>query len=266
MWPTNTLRRIARSGDLLELLGKETRPLICPPMGIGLIFSAKSACTTAVLWFFAVTDMLNEAVAYDPWPHKFRIEKLLRSEVYKEWLACDLAALSWIRVIRDPYRRAVSSYRHVLRHAFEDDRIFKALGVSVADRGLSFVEFLEYLACIDVTACNPHLMQQWHPIEGRVRVAVVNADRNDLLRSLNAFAQTGDASCGMLEREIARIGLQHNAVRLGPNGDCSKAIFNCRRASTNDKWPDYGDFLSQTTRAVIEKIYAKDFEVYAEFL
>jgi hypothetical protein len=235
-------------------------------MGIGLIFSAKSACTTAVLWFFAITDMLVEAIAYDPWPHKFRIEKLQRSDAYKEWVTRNLAALSWIRVIRDPYRRAVSSYRHVLRHDFEDERIFNALGVSIADRGLSFVEFLEYLAGINVAACNPHLMQQWHPIEGHVTVAVVNADRNNLLRSLNAFVQPSEASLRMLEGEIARIGLQHNAVRSGPSGDCSKTAFSCRKAGANDRWPDYGDFLSPRTRAAIENIYAKDFEVYAKFL
>ena|SRR3990167_1118311 len=255
---------IFRSPDLARLMKKESRPLVYPPGGIGLISSAKSACTTAVLWYFAIADLLDEAVKYDPWPHKFRIEKLLPSEVYQGWLKSDLTGLLWVRVIRDPYLRAVSSYRHVLRHDIQDAAIHDTLGISITDRGLSFVEFLEYLQGLNVAECNPHLMQQWHPIERYVKVSVVNADRCDLLQALYAFADPGATGRKMLESEIERIARQHHSRRLGPSGDCSTTVL--RRQDAQGAWPDYIDFLSPPTRRLIERIYTKDLTAYARFL
>ena len=91
-------------------------PLLFPPRGVGLIWSAKSACTTSILWYLAVAGLLKEALAYDPWPHNYRQKVLPESARYQAWLMnTDPHKLAWVRVIRDPYKHAV------LQNAYRSD-------------------------------------------------------------------------------------------------------------------------------------------------
>ncbi|MFM8952358.1 MAG: hypothetical protein ACKOOF_04755 [Planctomycetaceae bacterium] len=240
--------------------------LIYPPGGIGLIWSQKSACTTALLWYLAHLGLLEAAAAYSRWPHNYRMKVLPENESYKRWVAaCDPNRLRWVRVIRDPCRRAVSSYRHALRFGYENDAIGRVLGLSVAERGFSFSEFLAYLDRIDVVSCNPHHSQQWHAFEAELPAArVVNADKEPLLDSLCDFADPGAGARELLAAEAARIAELHHARRMHSRGHCADVVF--QPSNAGGEWPEYEAFLDSQGRSSIERIYRVDFEQFVGVL
>jgi hypothetical protein len=179
--------------------------------------------------------------------------------------------LRWLRIIRDPYNRAVSSYRHALGRGYEDEKIQETVGISVAERGLSFNEFLDYLSRIDITTCDNHHMQQWHPLEEYVALTkVINLDKDSLLPALDAFAT--DIGLPPMKEEMRAIMLadwehesrRHHKASQVP--DTGVADIRFSREQTSGSWPDYAAFLTKETRDKIEHIYAKDFAAYGAFL
>jgi hypothetical protein len=258
-----------RKNILLRLLGekaRDPRPLISAETGIGLIWSAKSACTTSVIWFFAVSGHLGRATEFDPWPHEYRDHVLRHSPDYLRSLAAvRRAELRWVRVIRDPYKRAVSSYRHALRHGYADAEIAQRLGRPVDGRGFSFAEFLSYLETLDLTACDPHHLLQRHQLEDWVEpTRVINADKEPLLEALLAVEDPGAAARIKIQEAIAAIPPEHRARRVNGHGDYQERIFT--RADTAGEWPDYPAFLTPKTTERIAALYRTDLLAYSAYL
>ena len=242
-------------------------PLLFPPLGIGLIWSAKSACTSSVLWYFAVAGLLKEALLYDPWPHKYRQKVLPDSPRYRAWLMnADPRKLAWVRVIRDPYKRAVSSFRHVLRNANNEGSLLRQeLGLDAGQEDLSFDSFLSKLEAVDITACDIHLRQQHHPLERSIRpTRIINADKEPLLNALLDFATPTQDVRLHLDAEISRISSFHHAHRTLYDGDVAKTPFKMPFISQD--WPEYRNFLNASTCRKIERLYRADFAAYSDFL
>ncbi|MGE0653919.1 MAG: hypothetical protein AB7P12_19555, partial [Alphaproteobacteria bacterium] len=64
--------------DLASLMldpRQEPRPLLLGEGKIGIVWSAKSACTTVLLWYLWHRDLLHAARAHHNWPHRFRNER-----------------------------------------------------------------------------------------------------------------------------------------------------------------------------------------------
>jgi len=268
--------------------------LVHPPEGIGLIWSAKSACTTSIIWYFAVAGLLKEAMAYDPWPHKFRMNVLLPSASYRSWKVVNPRKLAWVRVIRDPYKRAVSSFRHVIRYWKSPDLNMarKQLGFDLNLESLSFDLFLSRLKAVDVSRqrgrgrvveihgglekrflsdprdvdvnCDIHILQQVHWLESYIRpTRIINADKEPLLNALLDFRSVPQDVRLDIDTCLSK-QLHHFSVRTPNNSDVSKHSFKI--AETSSDWPEYSDFLNASTRQKIESIYCADFEAYGDFL
>jgi hypothetical protein len=265
-----------RASSVADLLRRPPEPLINPLEGFGVLWSAKSGSKAAKFWYFARIGLLGEAADFPepgrPRPHQFQNEVVNNRTFYREWLeSTDPTQLAWLRVIRDPYNRAISSYRHALRHGYENSRIKHCLGLKITERGLSFVEFLDYLLAIDITDCNLHHSQQWHPIEQHVTLRkVVNLDKEQLLDALEAFEEAlglpqldPDIRERMLE-EWGRDSKRYHKRLDAETGSSANVIFTPDEAG--GAWPSYEAFLSHDTRRKIEQIYAKDFAAYADFL
>jgi hypothetical protein len=236
------------------------------PDKYGVIWSAKSASVVVVLWFLSQLGLLEAARFYHGWPHEFRKRVLYESLVYQMWLEqCDIQSLTWHRIIRDPYKRAVSAYRHALRWKYEDAKMSNVLGRAIeGDRcGFSFSEFLNYLASVDIESCNLHHRQQYHPLEHELDVHVINADKGNLLEALGEIG-TQRMAPHALAFEIGRVNSSRVADRVSVGLDCSERAFTS--SETRDKWPDYDAFLSSSIRTKIERIYWKDFQAYSNYL
>jgi hypothetical protein len=170
-------------------------------------------------------------------------------------------------VVRDPFKRAVSSYRHALRHGYEDAKMTRVLARRV-DRndGYAFELFLDYLLRIDISTCNLHHRQQWHPIEALVTPSeVLNVDKLDMmeqLRRIDATLEAPKESVEALQRAIAEIAPYHHARASPLTGDQVATAFAARDAW--EAWPPYGAFLNQTTRAKVATVYATDLARYGD--
>jgi hypothetical protein len=259
---------IALKDLLLDPL-RDPRPLLYGPGRLGIIWSAKSACTTLLLWYLWHCDLLSAARFYGNWPHEFRYRVLYASQTYRSW--ADQAGergWSWLRVVRDPFTRAVSSYRHALRFGYEDAKMARVLARPVDCKdGFSFELFLDYLLRIDIAACNLHHRQQYHPIEGLVTPGeILNVDRENMMERLRRIDATFEAPkepAAALSRAIAEITPYHHARASGVEGDQAATAFTARDAS--EAWPPHQAFLNDTTRARIAAIYAVDLARYAQY-
>ena len=267
-------------GDVRRLLAVSPQPLINYFQGFGVIWSAKSACTNVLVWTLIHMGLLDRALAHDPWPHEFRDVFFIGggSEYQKALDNVAISSLPWLRVIRDPARRVVSSFRHALRYGYENANLTKALGRTIdAETGFSFMDFLRYLRTLEslaVGGCNPHFCLQQHPVEKYVLDAtVINIDRMPLAQGLRAFERTLGLTWSDGQEQLYRATLKnivtnvrpgHWAARYDAAADMSEDVL--RSGDTVRPWPKDESFLTPRARGQIAKIYRRDFAAYADWL
>ncbi|HKP25389.1 MAG TPA: sulfotransferase family 2 domain-containing protein [Dongiaceae bacterium] len=247
---------------------REPRPLLLGSAKLGIIWSAKSACTTVLLWYLWHRNLLQTARAYSSWPHNFRNRVLYADDEYRTWASqVEAGGWTWVRVMRDPYKRAISSYRHTLVNGYEDGKMSRRLK-RPPEQGYSFEEFLDYLLRIDVTICNLHHKQQFHPLEELVTPSrVVNVNKEDLMQALAEIdlgLATPQEPREALLGAIAAIDGFHHARRSTIDRDVSAVPLT--RQDGSGEWPAYSCFLNASTREKIARIYAVDISRYAAFL
>src|SRR5262249_41777851 len=130
--------------EIGRLLWSRPPPLINPDAKFVVIFSAKSACTNVLIWFFHHLGHLKAARDFHVWPHEYRVRVYYHSQLYQRAYKSDFSEFKVVRVVRDPYERAASGFRHIVRHA--GGSIGRYMGMRhVAERGLSFAEYLDFL-------------------------------------------------------------------------------------------------------------------------
>lgn len=266
--PNRTDEGRAALAELLLAPAADPRPLLFGPGKLGIIWSAKSACTTVLLWYLWHCDLLQAALFYHGWPHKFRNRVLYHSKTYQAWAAnAGSDGWQWLRILRDPYARTISSYRHALRKGYEDAKIANVLRID-PKRGYTFEQFLDYLQQIDIAACNLHHRAQFHPVENLVTPGtVINIDKQDLmarLREIDATLTQPKEPVSALLDAIERIAQHHFARGMSTDRDYASTVF--RKVDTWSEWPPYRCFLNASTRRKIESIYATDFDRYASYL
>jgi hypothetical protein len=258
-------------GGLAELLldpAREPRPLLFSPGKLGIIWSAKSACTTVLFWYLWHCDLLQAARFYSAWPHQFRNRVLYSSDTYRLWAGqAEAGGWSWLRIVRDPFKRAVSSYRHALRHGYEDAKMARILGRPIdCELGFSFELFLDYLLKIDIATCNLHHRVQYHPIEKLVGpTEVINIEKQDLtarLRQVDATLETPKEPAEALSHAIAEIAEFHHGRHTAANREHAATSFT--KQATWGEWPAHASFLNNSTRQKIATVYAADFTRYAD--
>jgi hypothetical protein len=146
-----------RINKLNRFWGASLLPLYYEKFPIVLCYSAKCGCTTALRWFLEQNCLLEEAIKFDPWIHNYR-EKVLQSQKnYKQQcmdiFLSDNPGKIIIKVIRDPMKRAVSSYLHYLRcETTEHNWVLvekvqqwkHETGLSY-QKGISFIQFLKFI-------------------------------------------------------------------------------------------------------------------------
>src|SRR5689334_25375638 len=91
-----------------RLLWTDPRPLIHTPQRMIVVFSPKSACTSVLIWFYHQIGHTKAARDYASWPHNYRTDVYYRSRFYRRAFERDLSKFSLLRIVRDPFERAVS--------------------------------------------------------------------------------------------------------------------------------------------------------------
>jgi hypothetical protein len=244
-------------------LRETEKPLVDPLGRFVVLFSAKSACSTVVIWFLHVLGLDQEARAYSEWPHNFRTQKFYKQPDY---LAARTSILpdqvKVLRVVRDPFERAGSSFRHALGTTYALADIRAKLGIDVPTAGLSFERFIDFLELEDLKECNPHHSLQKHVLEDvRPPDFVINASRQDLFEGLNAF----ERAIGLPETDFPALAWAHElqASRVPHSvlfeGDAYRTMLTVSQAQKGP-WPK--GLISAEARVRLEKLYAEDISLY----
>lgn len=251
-----------------RLMRHAPRPLIHPDARMIVIFSPKSACTSVVIWFLHQLGEAERAQAYHRWPHRYRGDVYYRSDLYRQACNLDLTGFRVVRVVRDPFDRAVSSFRHVQRSGIADTDFKTLLARSdAAEAGVSFREFLDLLERMDLTRSNEHFGIQRHPVEDKLPVThLINISTEDLFTRLNQV----EADLGLPITNFAELHWIHSLAER-------RSRFNGRIA-TNDAyelrltrsqarrgpWPPYSALLTPPARERIAHLYAADIAAYGQ--
>ncbi len=144
-------------------------PLISRQHKTILAFSAKAGCTFAVKWMFRHIGLLAAAEAHHPWVHRYRTNVYYSSREYqlaREDVVAHPQQYRVVKVVRDPFARAVSSYVAANTTGHVDTELSDFLQREVSRRArFSFREFVDFLADIDLAAANIHHRLQSHPID-----------------------------------------------------------------------------------------------------
>lgn len=239
----------------------DSQTLIDPEHNIGVIFSAKCACTKVVLWYFKLIGLLNAAMFFDGFAHNYRNKVLYSSHQYLNWmLASDWRGLNWYQFCRDPVKRALSSYRHNLNFGYADHTISRTLGKEVSHlRGYSLVEFLHYLEKVDLTKCDIHVKLQRHQISEHVHVTVINIDEVDMLEAMNAI----ERQHGLPVMDLATDGRfrmdDHRRANIALTQEYSPTDV-LSKTDAGGVWPVDSSILDSKTVEWIQRIYARDME------
>lgn len=253
-------------------LGNNPKPLLNIDKNLAVLWAPKSACTSVYLWFSFVSGFMTDVRDYGKFPHRHRIEQYLPSDLYRRSASLmDINTSKVVKIIRDPYVRAASIYRHALKTRLVDEldgdgRSPDPLSVS----GLSFQTFLDILGSHSPNKLNVHLRPQYHALERRRRPDhVINISSHDLFAELNKVAhELGLAATS--EQDLAWVHTLEDRRRAkhsklgGHNLD--EALFTQTEARRSEHFPSYGQLLTETAREKIRRIFAVDFENYAEAL
>ncbi len=242
------------------------RPLVDPQRRFVVLFSAKSACSTVVIWFLHQIGLAEAARRHSGWPHHYRQQCFYERADYRaarETLRPGQAAV--LRVVRDPVERAASSFRHALGLGYAREPIQRSLGIDTERVGLSFEQFIDFLETEDLARCDPHHRRQRHPLE-RLRPAdtVINASRQDLFDGLNAF----ERGLGLPHTDFASLAWIHElqAGRAAHSVDWPQDPYTSvlqPDQARQGPWPR--GLLTAPARARLERLYADDLSFYGAY-
>lgn len=197
-----------------------TKPLIHLHHDLAVSWSPKAGCTPTVIWFFQQNDLLKAALAHHAFAHRYRTEIHMRSPEYrarnKELMRRRGKGFTLLRVVRDPDKRLVSSFRHMVNQPFMDAFAQKKLGINPRETGLSLRDLAKILDGEDMGGAGRvdiHFRPQKHPVWDYDfdRVITLNMDRMDLNGGLSAV----EAELGLPQTDFAQLAraLKHDARR-----------------------------------------------------
>lgn len=260
--------------NLSNLIRRQPWPLIQATPRTVVSWSAKSACTQVLIWHLERCGLLAEARRKFGWLHRYREEvyystdqymravSLIQSEVPDLW--------SYVKVIRDPINRCVSSFRHALSYGYEDNLMTRVLKRRINHGvGFSYADFVEYLEKIDIQACNIHHQAQSHPLDN---VAfgnrwLVNIDEQDLESALweidkvqGLAGQPSEARRDAVRGDSARYAPLEGSTISGE--DIFRTVMTKETASA---WPKQALQNCPEARRRVRAIYAMDYALLEGF-
>ncbi len=252
--------------ELGRLLWSSPQPLIHPAARMLVIFSPKSACTNVLIWFFHHLGHARVARQFHNWPHEYRERVYYYSQLYRKAYDLDFSTFKVIRVVRDPYERAASSFRHVLRIPFADRDIARRIGHrDMAGQGLSFSRFLDFLEKSDLASCDRHYGLQRHPVEDKLPVHyLINVSKDDLSKRLNDV----EADLGLKHTDLPSmpwVKRLHRHNRPAATLESASDLYTqplTREQATAGPWPNSNALLTPEARARIARLYAADIKAY----
>ena len=238
--------------------GIKTLPLIYPDKKICLFVNEKSGCTFATKWLFFHLGILDEAMEYDNWIHKYRYDIYYKQDRYRlNFISIFSNKYTRMKLVRSPYQRAVSSYIHAIRTRYATQELSRFLDREVNDENtFTFEEFVAYLEKTGVRKCNPHHRAQAEKAE---LTGYLKIDRVVKLEgSIAEFRRIEDEYCLKPSDLDSLSKSAHHHNRIESNEYCGDRKFSKREKNFNQ----YQSFYNDELKDKIANLYASDFYQY----
>jgi hypothetical protein len=248
-----------------QALAVSPRPLVDTERQLMLLFSPKSACTSAVIWFYQQAGLIDVARKYDRWPHRYRTRVFNQGNAFDRAAALGLDKFRIVRVVREPLSRCVSSFRHALASDYARKELNAVLGMPLeGPLSLSFEQWVDFLERSDLFSCDTHHRVQYHPVE-RLRKPdfIINVSRQDLYTELNRIEQllglphTDFPNLDWLQRMHRHRDFHHRIDLV----DAASVPLG-REEARNGPWPTNGALLRDDLKARLRVLYRVDFDAY----
>ena len=253
----------SRRALVYEFCQMPSHPLFLEDRDIALLWSAKSGCTLAVKWFFFQRGELAKALDYSSWIHDYRIDVYRTSAAFQAGVhRAQYGKMRYIRFVRNPFSRAVSSYLHMVRTVGDEDfhqPFNEFLGRDFEkDGGATFRDFVDFLSHIDVRHCDIHYQQQVHHLETE---NLIDVDYVVHLENVEKELRDVTKFYGLIPASVTELSSSsHNTTRSVSGSMFAGDIPHIRTEA--DIYPDYPDFYDAELVERIAGIYSEDFNRY----
>ena len=231
------------------------------PAEIAVMWSPKAACTTVISWAFHHNGLLEEALAFSPWVHRYRLRRYQKTGRYLDRLAHPgRRSRHVVKIVRNPFERAVSSFIHAYRHGYEDAALAALLGRPVdTQRRFSFREFVQFLEGIDLMRCNLHHRLQVTPLELHVLFGLRPHQIIRIEDGLESALAGIERQFGLPPTDFSQPAFRssHHTARVASSTAAADQI-----ELSIHHLPAAAAFYDADLAARIGRLYAEDFERY----
>lgn len=232
--------------DLIDYYYHKERCILDAENKIIMIFTPRAACTLACNIFFEHMD-LRETFDKSVWIHKYR-------QAYRPWANDHIFSspeFTKIKFIRNPYKRAVSSYLYAMID-YPQERKFSFYG---------FIKCLKVGAfCSDILY---HCLSQYSPIYEKytdhyVRVEYIEDDLKCIDKEYSTEFVKAYHKINVEEHNVSHKDSKNKEIQefIG------QTSYNDLLKKFNNPHADYKYYYNDEVRAMVEKVYAQDCERY----
>lgn len=235
-----------------------TKPLFAEEFPIIFFWSPKSGCTSLIKWYFYQLGLLEEALTYHPWVHYYRMDNFQKSKTY------DIAVMrhlvfrqkETIKLVRDPYTRAVSSFLAAVKHP----ELLEVEYPKIRE-GLSFIEFLHKIKRLGVEKgkVNFHIAQQYINDEELYITNYIKLEefKSEIRKLENLF----DLKRAPLDYLVK----SHHHITPNVQDGVETPYYNVKLTAAsvkNTTLPSYDHFYNKATRQLVTELFKEDFIKY----
>lgn len=251
-------------------------PLWYKDFPIVISFSAKSGCTTILKWFLEQNGLLQDAYKFNSWVHEYREKVLCSTHDYKKTCKDIYTENSEnkyiIKVIRDPFKRAVSSFLHYLRWkdisnnwpGAQDIELWKNSSGLSKQNGLSFKQYLSFVINqnINTKKLDPHFDMQFDKTQDQ-RVNEYIQIENIALK-IEKLEKT--FSLKKTNIEILSMSAHNNQKSISHSWPiCASSHVADSDFKQKLGTPPLEIFLDEETELLIRQAYCKDINKYSQY-
>ena len=260
---------------IVKRLSGRRAPLHAAEFPLVLLLTEKAGCTSLTKWFLFHVGKLDEAVHYHPWVHRYRIGVLYQQPGYY-WQALRLLAFRSkpvIKLVRNPYDRAVSSFLSTLSIAYGRNARTWAIDLVSAARAhagkpavpvpaMSFRDFLRLLAVngTERSQVNGHVARQYVAGEEARLDRVIKLERFvEEIRRLEAEFKLPESPLDRITKSRHHRTRDRDDARVSAAGPDLE--FTSQQVHSGSS-PLYEAMYDDDTRRLVRECFAPDFRAY----